>query len=191
MNKNKNLTLLPLTAAILFGSALAAGTQTASQATTLTTPQAAATQAAPTSQTTPGQTATNAAQPQGGHDHQRGAGRGEGHGPRGMGERGERPQLTEAQRAERQAEMKTQLQTRITELLAQSGSNAQAAQWLKQAQTLLSSADASTQQSAHRTAMSLVHAAESALGVEPQRGPGRGTQTAPNQVNQVTPASGQ
>lgn len=130
---NKKLTLLPLTAAILFGSALAASSQTTSQTTT----QSQATQA---------QTPANTGHPQ----------------------RGERPQLTEAQRAERQAQMKTQLQTRITELQAQSGSNAQAAQWLNQAQTLLGSSESAAQ----HTAMSLVRAAESALGVQPQRGPG-------------------
>ncbi|MCY1704253.1 hypothetical protein [Deinococcus sp. SL84] len=242
---NKNLTLLPLTAAILFGSALAAGSQTASQTTT----QSQATQA---------QTPANTSHPQRGErpqlteaqhaerqaqmktqlqarisellaqsgsnaqaaqwlqqaqtllnstdvtQQQAALGlvrsaqsvlgvepqHGKGHGPRGMdgrGERGERPQLTEAQHAERQAQMKTQLQARISELLAQSGSNAQAAQWLQQAQTLLNSTDAS----AHHTAMSLVRAAESALGVEPQdpqHGAGHRTQAAPQPM---TPTSGQ
>lgn len=79
--------------------------------------------------------------------------------------------------AEASAQMKAELQTRVTELLAQSGSNAQAVGWLRQAQTLLSSNDVA----AGRTAMSLIHAAEGALGVQPQQGGGRGEREGPRE----------
>lgn len=68
--------------------------------------------------------------------------------------------------AEQRAAMQEALQTRISELLAQSGSHTDAAGWLRQAQALLSRNEANSE----HTAISLIHAAESALGLEPQRG---------------------